>query len=82
VDYILHFRNKLGKLTGKKVFKIGTVLVNKNAALVLRKRHMLRENMTTRRLYPGVHAIQLQVNGKIVAEQQFKLVTLLPDSPL
>lgn len=82
VDYILHFRNKLGKLTGRKVFKIGTFRVKQNTPLVISKRHMLREHMTTRTLYPGEHEIQLQVNGRIVAEQRFKLVTLRSASPL
>jgi hypothetical protein len=31
--------------------------------------------MSTRKLYPGEHKVSIQVNGKIVAEQNFLIFT-------
>ena len=73
VDYILHFQNKAGKLSGKKVFKLKTATVKANQPLTIEGRHPLRQFMTTRTLYPGRHKIEIQINGKIYNEAYFDL---------
>lgn len=40
---------------------------------MVEKRHPVRE-ITTRRYYPGTHVIDLQVNGRVVATDEFDLV--------
>lgn len=72
IDYIVYFQNKNGK-RGSKVFKIKKVLLRKGGDLTIHKKHFLRV-MTTRRLYPGRHKIELQINGKIYGEKEFLLV--------
>ena len=74
IDYILYFRNKLGKLTSKKVFKLKVLSLSKNEPVFVSKRHMLRESMTTRTLYPGMHEVEIQVNGKCFGKSSFMLV--------
>jgi len=73
LDYVLHFQNKSGELGSKKVFKLKTLTLQKKKPILVEKRHMLREVMTTRKLYPGIHRIEIQVNGKILARASFLL---------
>ena len=73
VDYIIYFQNKSGKLNSKKVFKLSELELLKNISIVVSKRHMLREHMTTRTLYQGKHEIEIQVNGKRLAKESFLL---------
>jgi 3-methyladenine DNA glycosylase AlkC len=74
VDYIIHFRGKAGGLTNKKVFKLAAATLRPEVAVRFSKRHRLRGDMTTRALYPGSHALEIQVNGKRLARAEFELV--------
>lgn len=73
IDYILYFQNKTGKLNRKKVFKLTKFALAKNKSVVISKRHMLREQMTTRTLYSGKHEVEIQINGKRLAKESFLL---------
>jgi len=73
IDYILYFQNKSGNLNSKKVFKLTTLALVKNTAVVVSKRHPLRANMTTRKLYAGKHEVEIQVNGKQFLKEMFLL---------
>ena len=73
VDYIIYFQNKAGKLNSKKVFKLSKLRLLKNKPVVVSKRHMLTEHMTTRTLYQGKHGVEIQVNGKRFARESFLL---------
>lgn len=73
IDYILYFQNKAGKLNSKKVFKLTKLALTKNKSILILKRHMLREHMTTRTLYPGKHEVEIQINGKILTKKSFLL---------
>jgi len=42
-------------------------------ALVLERRHSMKP-VTTRRYYPGGHKIDIRVNGRILAEADFRLM--------
>ncbi|HYF30266.1 MAG TPA: hypothetical protein VD993_04015 [Chitinophagaceae bacterium] len=73
-DYILYFPNKSGKVNSKKVFKLKNLSLSKGESIVLTKRHVLREHMTTRKLFRGRHEIEIQINGKSFGKKQFQLV--------
>ena len=73
-DYIIYFQNKLGKLNGKKVFKLKKISLKKNQPIVISKRHPFRRFMTTRTLYAGLHKIELQINGKSYGKHSFELI--------
>lgn len=61
VDYVVHHVKADGSRT-PKTFKISTTTLAPGASLTISKRHSIRP-ITTRRYHPGVHAIELQVNG-------------------
>lgn len=71
VDFVVHYVRQ-GDRTGAKVFKWSAVELPPRGQLQLEKRHAFRET-TIRALYPGVHRVELQVNGERVAERSFRL---------
>ncbi len=73
VDYILYFQNKTGKLNNKKVFKIKALNLNEGETATIQKKHMLKQFMTTRTLYPGTHKLEIQINGEIFKSFEFEL---------
>ena len=73
-DYILYFQNKSGKLNNKKVFKLKKLSLAKGEKVLLTKRHMLREQMTTRKLFRGKHELEIQINGKSFGKKSFVIV--------
>lgn len=75
IDYILYFQNKKGQMNGKKVFKLKQLSLRKSQTLHITKKHPFRSGMTTRVLYPGIHKIEIQVNGKKLREKTFLLKT-------
>lgn len=74
IDYVLYFQGKNGTMTNKKVFKLGRFEVRAGQKLVVNKRHRLGENMTTRKIYPGKHQIELQINGAKMGMKDFEVV--------
>jgi 3-methyladenine DNA glycosylase AlkC len=74
IDYILYFQNKVGKLNGKKVFKLAKMSLTKNIPIIISKKHVLREHMATRKLFRGRHEIEIQINGKSYDKKSFQLV--------
>lgn len=73
-DYILYFQNKSGKLNSKKVFKLKKFPMKKGQQLTLSKKHLLKQVMTTRTIYPGKHVIELQINGNVLAKKSFEVI--------
>jgi len=71
VDYAVHHVRANGA-SAAKVFKGWKLTLAPNAVRVLDKRHSLRP-VTTRRLYPGPHRIDLRINGQVVASADFEL---------
>jgi len=63
LDYVLHFNTKSGKKS-PKVHKIKKVRLSQGESIVIRKKHLFKANMTTRKLYAGIHKVELQINGK------------------
>lgn len=79
IDYIIHFQNKKREMKSKKVFKLKILLLEKHKVYKITKKHKLKEIMTTRRLYPGTHKLDIQINGKIRGEKLFVLEPLVKD---
>ncbi len=77
VDYVVHFMKANGR-TAPKVFKLRHVSLDGRQSLSLRKKHSFKP-ITTRRYYPGLHRVEIQVNGQTLAGTDFEL--LLPGEP-
>lgn len=73
VDYLVHFVRSNGT-TGPKVFKWSTFEIGAGEERTLVKRHKVVP-ITTRTYYSGRHRVEVQVNGRIVAEGEFDLST-------
>jgi len=73
IDYIIVFKNKKGETNSKKVFKLKAFEIGKNETITVSKKHMMKQFMTTRTLYPGKHEFALQINGQVVHRQFFEL---------
>ncbi|QDK35415.1 DNA alkylation repair protein [Sphingomonas sp. IC081] len=76
VDYRLHYARPSGK-SAAKVFKLRTFDLAAGETVRLAIRQTIRD-FSTRRHHPGVHAIDLLVNGKAVARGEFVLEQDLP----
>lgn len=72
VDYVMHFRKANGRLA-PKVFKGAVLTLPPGGEAVFRRRHRFRE-VTTRRHYPGRHALSLRINGVDTPPAGFDLV--------
>lgn len=72
VDYVVHFCTKSGNLS-PKVHKLKKLSMKKGEKSLLKKRHLFRANMTTRKLYAGEHLLEIQINGTIVHQVNFTL---------
>lgn len=74
IDYILYFPGKSGKGMNKKVFKIKKINIKKGQTIQVSKKHPLRATMTTRKLQPGKHLLEIQINGKKMLQKEFELI--------
>ncbi len=70
VDYVVHFQKANGK-TSAKTFKLKTLDARAGKQVSLSKLHHFKDTATTFKLFSGAHRIDLQVNGRIVAGQDF-----------
>ncbi|WP_413105705.1 DNA alkylation repair protein [Streptomyces sp. Inha503] len=71
IDYIVHHRKANGTQTGK-TFKLTTRTLAPGERIQVAREHSFRP-ITTRRYYPGLHAISLQINGVESARAYFEL---------
>ncbi len=78
VDYLVHHVGARG-VRGAKVFKLTTRTLPSGKAVTIRRRHVFRE-VTVRRLYPGLHRIEVQVNGRVLGGVDVELLKP-PSSP-
>ncbi|WP_210590652.1 DNA alkylation repair protein [Streptomyces sp. GESEQ-35] len=72
IDYVIHHLAADGTMR-PKVFKLTTRTVEPGQELRLRREHSFRP-VTTRRYYPGGHAMELQVNGVRSPQASFELL--------
>ncbi|GAB2842379.1 DNA alkylation repair protein [Actinocorallia aurea] len=61
IDYIVHYRKAAGR-TAPKVFKLTTRSLAPGERAALTRRHPLKP-LSTRPLHPGLHTLEIQVNG-------------------
>ncbi|MEE6272623.1 DNA alkylation repair protein [Georgenia sp. MJ206] len=73
IDYVVHHQKSNGSQR-PTTFKLTTVSLRSGESIVLRKAHSFRP-ITTRRYYPGLHGISLQINGIATERAEFELVT-------
>ncbi len=71
VDYAVHYRKANGGQSAK-VFKLAALTLAAGETRTLSKRHAFKP-MTTRVHYPGLHAVELQVNGIRHSHSVFEL---------
>ncbi len=73
VDYIIYFQNKSTQnakndknfdKSSKKVFKLKIVDLSAKKPVLIQKKHVFRQFMTTRKIYEGWHRLEIQINGK------------------
>ncbi len=72
IDYIIHHRKANGK-TSPKVFKWRTKNLIANETLILSKTHAIKK-ITTRVYYPGLHHVEVMVNGVSAGIVDFQLL--------
>ena len=78
IDYLVH-HSKANGLQTSKTFKLATVTLAAGERFDRIREHSFRA-ITTRRYYPGAHAIELQVNGVVSGRADFEL--LPPAAPV
>lgn len=71
VDYAIHHQKKDGSLSAK-VFKGKSLMVKPGESLTIAKRHALRP-ITTRVYHPGLHRLEILLNGTSAASADFDL---------
>ncbi|MFK7969506.1 MAG: DNA alkylation repair protein [Bacteroidia bacterium] len=71
VDFVVHYMKSNGK-TAPKVFKWAAPTLKAGETISFTKK-LLLVHRTTRKLYPGEHRIEVQINGERYAEQGFVL---------
>ena len=69
IDFVVHHVKANGKLA-PKVFKLAKKTVSGSVNIC--KSHPIRP-ISTRKYYPGRHLLQIQINGKFMAEKEFFL---------
>lgn len=62
IDYVVHYQKAKGRLS-EKVFKCREVKIKAGETLKISTNHPFK-NVSTRTIYPGLHKIEFQVNGK------------------
>ena len=71
IDYIIHHVKVNGRLT-PKVFKLTKKTLAAGETLRISKRHSFRP-ISTRKYYPGKHALEVQINGMKYGKVEFEL---------
>lgn len=74
LDYVMDAA-KAGGRRSQKVFKLRQLDLGAGQSATVTKRHVLRADATTYRLYSGTHHITLQINGQSFGTASFELVT-------
>lgn len=72
VDYIIYFKKSNGSQS-PKVFKLKVLDLEGKKVIQLKKKQTIQQ-LSTRVLYEGMHAVELQINGKFFGKRAFELV--------
>lgn len=71
IDYAIHHRKANGQLA-PKIFKLTSKRLAPGESITLGKRHAIRP-ITTRVYYPGLHRLEILVNGRSLGTHDFTL---------
>ncbi len=71
VDYVVHYVRANGKKSAK-VFKLRSFELGGKEKIQIQKAHPLKQ-VTVRKHYPGLHEIDIQINGKKFGKLRFSL---------
>ncbi|MFC1751353.1 DNA alkylation repair protein [Pseudomonadota bacterium] len=71
VDYIVHHQKANGS-TSPKVFKWKTLTLPAGKSKIMQRKHAIRP-ITTRVYYPGVHGLEVVINGQSLGRVEFSL---------
>ncbi len=72
IDYVIHHQKANGK-TSPKVFKWKSISLSANKLLTSQKKHAIKK-ITTRVYYPGMHRVEIMVNGVSIGSKDFELM--------
>jgi 3-methyladenine DNA glycosylase AlkC len=72
IDYAVRFQN-VSRTGSRKVFKGKVVELEPGESIEMRRKVSLHQ-MTTRRIVPGPHAVEVQVNGAVLASVGFDVI--------
>lgn len=71
IDYVVHLMRANGKQT-PKVFKLSKRTIQPGETITLRRKHSFAP-VTTRKYYPGEHALEVQINGAVLDRAEFQV---------
>ncbi len=72
IDYAIHHRKANGK-TSPKIFKWKTGTLAPSETLFAKRKHAIKK-ITTRTYYPGIHRLEIFVNGVSLDSKEFELI--------
>lgn len=72
IDYIIHHQRANGQQT-PKVFKLSKLRLAAHEKREISKKHSFRA-VTTRKYYPGEHAVEIQINGVSAGRVTFNII--------
>ena len=72
IDYVIWYQKKSADLS-PKVFKLKELVLQPKQSIAINKKQVFKD-FTTRKHSAGEHRVEIQVNGKILHGQAFKLV--------
>ncbi len=72
IDYVIHHQKANGT-TSPKVFKWQNKTLKARQQLISNKKHPFKK-VTTRKYYPGLHQLEVMINGNSVGIKEFKLL--------
>ena len=73
IDFVIDFVKANGTHS-PKVHKLKQLCLRSRETATINKRHVLRANATTYKLYPGIHHLTLQINGQAFGQLTFELL--------
>jgi 3-methyladenine DNA glycosylase AlkC len=71
IDYAIHHRKANGG-SSPKVFKWKTIALAPNSNIITKKKHAIKK-ITTRVYYPGIHSVEIFINGISFGKKNFEL---------
>ncbi|MGV7222413.1 MAG: DNA alkylation repair protein [Nitrospinales bacterium] len=72
IDYAIHHRKSNGGTT-PKIFKWKNITLAPNSTLNAKKKHAIKQ-ISTRKYYPGIHMVEIFINGVSFGKKNFELI--------